>query len=264
VTVDAPDDAREAIATWMADEPTCGPPLTVHVVAGDGAFEVTASDASGRQFARLAPDVQTVAALVASWAAEDEVVHDPVATVPSAPPRAPRGSVSMVATLGHEYGVRIDVDAFVSRHLVIGGSANMRYGSVNLGDSAEFFIGSGPNERDVSAFATIGYDHDLFGWRFRAIVGAGIQATSMQQEQCTCNLDVGGPPEGVKPGPLFALQGSVMLSHALAGNLELLLGAMVTVLPHSLASAYVVNNWYEQDDLGHVAPAGLLGAGYRW
>jgi hypothetical protein len=264
VTVDGPDDAREAIATWMVDEPTCGPPLIVHVVPGDGAFEVTASDTSGRQFARLAPDVQTVAALVASWAAADVIVHDPVATAPSPPPRVPRRSVSVAAMLGREYGVRLDADAVLWDHLVIGVSASLQFGSLNLGDSIDNFIGSGPNEQDVSAFATIGYEHELLGWRARATAGVGVQVTTLQDEACFCDLVMGGPLGSQMPTTLFAVQGSVTLSHALGADWELMLGASVTVLPHSLASAYVVNNWYDEDDLGHVSPAGLLGAGYRW
>lgn len=68
----APDDARAAIARWVAEEPRCGAPLTVRVVPTAEGLYVLAQAADGRAFERVVPDAEAAGVLVASWAARAE------------------------------------------------------------------------------------------------------------------------------------------------------------------------------------------------
>ncbi len=66
----APDEVRVAIEEWRVGEQRCGLPLIVRVIADEGRLFVLAHDERGRIFERAVPDVASVAALVASWAAQ--------------------------------------------------------------------------------------------------------------------------------------------------------------------------------------------------
>jgi hypothetical protein len=177
---------------------------------------------------------------------------------------ASRGTASVSATLGREYGVRIDVDAVAWRHLVIGAAVSAQIGALEPGNPPVLSAQEIPSERDLDAFATIGYEHDLLGWHARATAGVGLQATYLHDLSCMCTSEV--PPGTGQPTMVFAMQASLTLSYALAARWELLLGALVTVLPHKLATVYIdqARDLEMQADLGGVSPAGMLGAGYRW
>ncbi|HEY1549585.1 MAG TPA: hypothetical protein VGG28_17275 [Kofleriaceae bacterium] len=79
-------------------------------------------------------------------------------------------SASVAATLGRDEGVRVDVDAIAWGHLVIGAVVIAQAGAV----------GQVPDRRDLDAFATLGYEHDLLGWHLRATVGAGLHVTYVE------------------------------------------------------------------------------------
>ncbi|MBK7195882.1 MAG: hypothetical protein IPH80_25660 [Myxococcales bacterium] len=82
----APDDARAAIARWVAEEPRCGAPLTVRVVPTADGLYVLAQAADGRAFERVVPDAEAAGVLVASWAAR--VDERPATGAPVAAPAA--------------------------------------------------------------------------------------------------------------------------------------------------------------------------------
>ncbi len=270
VTVDAPDEAREAIITWVAAEPACGPPLDVHVVSGDGGLEVTASDPTGRHFTRVAPDVQTVAALVASWAATDEIPQDPVpvAVVATVPPSrasdgAPWRAMSIAATIGsRKYGARGEIDFVTLGHWVAGVSVGVQNGSPPDNSASKGWTSS--TERDVDAFAQVGYERTVHGWHARASAGAGVEVVYVSDVACTCNLVISGPEGSQQANPLFALEASLTLRHSLGADWELMFGGSVIVLPQAMATVFVTNNWYDTENVGHVSPAGLVGFGHRW
>lgn len=84
----APDDARGAIARWVAEEPRCGAPLTVRVVPTADGLYVLAQAADGRVFERVVPDAEAAGVLVASWTArvdEHPAAGGAVAATPAAP-----------------------------------------------------------------------------------------------------------------------------------------------------------------------------------
>jgi hypothetical protein len=81
----APDDVRAEIDVWMRSEPHCQIALRVRVVPTDGGLYVIAQEPSGKLHERVVVDGATVAALVASWAADDGTRHSP-APAPAATP----------------------------------------------------------------------------------------------------------------------------------------------------------------------------------
>lgn len=85
----APDDARAAIARWVAEEPRCGAPLTVRVVSTADGLYVLAQAADGRTFERVVPDAEAAGVLVASWAARVDERSAGPAGAPVAAPAAP-------------------------------------------------------------------------------------------------------------------------------------------------------------------------------
>jgi hypothetical protein len=98
----APDEAHEAIARWVAQEPRCGAPLTVRVVPTADGLYVLAQAADGRTFERVVPDAEAAGVLVASWAArvEDQAAARAPVVAPGVPAVAPArfgGSRSTVA-----------------------------------------------------------------------------------------------------------------------------------------------------------------------
>lgn len=111
----APAEVRAAIDTWLSGQRHCGRSLIVRVIADEGRLFVLAHDDRGRIFEREVPDAESVAALVASWAASAEAVASPATTPPAfAPvsdvegdavaavtPRAPRrGWIGVGASIG--------------------------------------------------------------------------------------------------------------------------------------------------------------------
>jgi hypothetical protein len=87
----APDEAHEAIARWVAQEPRCGAPLTVRVVPTADGLYVLAQAADGRTFERVVPDAEAAGVLVASWAArvEDQAAARAPVVAPGVPAVAP-------------------------------------------------------------------------------------------------------------------------------------------------------------------------------
>src|SRR5215470_2613557 len=71
--VRAPDAVREVVESWVRAEPRCSGTLEVRIVPTDGGYYLFARDADGRTRERVVPDPQSAGALVASWAAADEV-----------------------------------------------------------------------------------------------------------------------------------------------------------------------------------------------
>jgi hypothetical protein len=67
----ASEHVRAEIARWLLDEPRCGPPLEVRIVATETGLYVFARDAAGRIRERTVPDAQSAGVLIASWAAAD-------------------------------------------------------------------------------------------------------------------------------------------------------------------------------------------------
>jgi len=82
----APDDVRAAIEQWLRDEPRCSGSLEVRVVATPGGLYLFARDGRGLTRERTVPDAVSVAALVASWAADDSIDG---AWIAAAPPPLP-------------------------------------------------------------------------------------------------------------------------------------------------------------------------------
>ncbi|MGE0549806.1 MAG: hypothetical protein AB7O24_28370 [Kofleriaceae bacterium] len=71
--VEAPDDVRAEIESWIAAEPRCVTAIEIRVVATAEGLYLFARDARGVTRSRTVPDAATVAALVASWVADDSV-----------------------------------------------------------------------------------------------------------------------------------------------------------------------------------------------
>lgn len=82
----APDAIRAEIEAWVRSEPRCATSLEVRVVESSGGLYVFARDGRGFTRQRMVPDGATVAALIASWIADDSI--DGV-WLPEAPPNPP-------------------------------------------------------------------------------------------------------------------------------------------------------------------------------
>ena len=138
----APDEVRVAIEQWLAGERHCGLPLVVRVIADEGRLFVLAHDDRGRIFEREVPDAESVAVLVASWAAPAEVVASP-SDGGTAPGTAPVGfapvseasSDEAVATTtpGARPRGRIGLGASVGEQRMVGFGATARFEALRSG-----------------------------------------------------------------------------------------------------------------------------------
>jgi len=100
----APDDVRDAIEAWVADEERCATTLDVRVIPTDGGYYLFARDPAGRIRERIVPDAQSAGVLVASWVADDGMTPPAPVTVtvsveaPTATSTRPTESAVVVAS----------------------------------------------------------------------------------------------------------------------------------------------------------------------
>lgn len=196
----APDEAHEAIARWVAQEPRCGAPLTVRVVPTVDGLYVLAQAADGRTFERVVPDAEAAGVLVASWAAR--VDERPAAGAPgtSSPGSAatPRlaagepidGGPASDQARGASRRRWVEVAASVAENDTVGVLAGGRLalagaGRWTIGAAADLRVASVPlimitgmTERRAMVEATAGvqgaWTLDAGGWRVRAELGLGF------------------------------------------------------------------------------------------
>lgn len=132
----APDEVRVAIEQWLAGERHCGLPLVVRVIADEGRLFVLAHDDRGRIFEREVPDAESVAALVASWAAPAEAGAGPAITSPGFAPVSggddDDGAAVVVPRVGRPRGW-VGVGASVGERDSVGLGASGRYEALRSG-----------------------------------------------------------------------------------------------------------------------------------
>jgi hypothetical protein len=222
----APDDARAAIARWVAEEPRCGAPLTVRVVATTDGLYVLAQDADGRQFERVVPDADAAGVLVASWAArvDDRApAGAPVAAPMVAPVAAAAGPGEPVdggpaAPAGIDVWRRrwVEVAAVAREHDAVGATVTGRYElsrggrwSVGLAGAAAMLSAplmgpTGMTERvsleEASAALQGAWTLRLAPWRVRAELDLGIAGTRIDvwsaSAQVHAAVEIGRPVGG--------------------------------------------------------------------
>ncbi|MBL8621302.1 MAG: hypothetical protein JNK64_08365 [Myxococcales bacterium] len=217
----APDDARAAIARWVAEEPRCGAPLTVRVVPTADGLYVLAEAADGRTFERVVPDAEAAGVLVASWAArvdERPAAGAPVAAPAVAPFAAPSaagepvdgGPVEAVPTDAWR-GRWIEVAASVAEYDTVGVMASGRLalagsGRWSVGLAADLRVASVPAITDtampdrramVEATAAIqgAWTLHAAAWRVRAELDLGFGGQRVYRwdavNQVRAGLEVG-------------------------------------------------------------------------
>jgi hypothetical protein len=231
--------------------------LAVWVIATLEGLAITASDGRGHTFERVAPDVETAAALIASWAAEDTLPqvtmpelgsHADQIVVRATPPEPHLHAAFAGAMIGRELGARVETELYVRGPWRIGVAASGTAGTL-LTYTAE---------QDVRAFETFGVTTSLGGFGVRAALGIGLQITSLR----LANMP-GGEGQTIASGrnTLLATEASVLVRRALTDRWAVAVGATANVLPSSRVSIQAMS---VTEDLGHVAVFGLAGAEYLW
>jgi hypothetical protein len=182
----APDDVREVVEGWLRNENHCRGDLEVRIVPTDGGLYLFARDGAGRVRERVVPDAQSAGVLVASWAADDEIVT-PISAAPAvrAPANQPNGpamapieaQASPVATHGHVmlgvgalfgsvYGIRADLDTTRYGRFVFGLSVGASAAQLDGGDAPLTM-----RDLDALVYAGVVLQSDRF-W-LRGQVGVG-------------------------------------------------------------------------------------------
>ncbi len=192
----APEAIRGEIEAALAREQTCALPLDVRIVETDGGYYVFARDPRGRVREHIAPDAASIAVLVASWAAADDIgpvaapapFAPPAAAVPfrapaEAPPAVLEPSVQAVAptparwlaftvATGHTaYSARLDIDLWRRGGLAFGAAGAIEDTKQEVFASPDFIA---IESHDYRGLATASYSVTWNGWRLRAELAAGF------------------------------------------------------------------------------------------
>lgn len=251
----APDEIRELVAAWLRAEPRCGAALDVTISPQDGGYVLDARDARGARRVRFAPDAQIAGALIASWAADGnivlstpgdgraepaapEVVVPPAETSASAEPlRDLDHRVLLGALVGAEQGVRGEIDVVaLRRHVSLGVAVAARTGTIRT-----FGV-----QRDLAASGYLGLSFAAARWLLRLELGAGVQVTELRMYNTTNQVWATGVDRSVTTDASLTASREVASGWAVTG------GVLINMLPG-------------RSDLmlGRVAPMALLGVSCR-
>ncbi|MDQ3335300.1 MAG: hypothetical protein M4D80_09060 [Myxococcota bacterium] len=255
----APDEVREAIETWVRQEPRCSTTLDVRVVATDGGFYLFARDGAGRVRERVVPDANSAGVLVASWVADDLIA----ATTPPSPPPSQAPSVMPPSATPVVGTPSAEATAIVAttrpartrgRWLTVGGMIDVgeteafedgglraelevkRRGKWTLGAvlavasdaivSEDVFSSDYIATRNIRLLATLSRTSTLGKkWELRVGAGAGVTRT-----QAVAQLG-GVDSEGAAFFP--TAEASLLLSRSFGDSWAVALGPVVTLCPQT-------------------------------